>query len=233
MRKTLTMALIGGLAVLTAACSSSQTEVTRPAGAPAGTVAHVGDTLDLKTAAGRSFSITLLKVIDPAQTAGQKAPKAGKRFVARVFSITNTSSHALDADANTDVNVIGATGHMYSPASGTPLQLHHLPQRPDPVGAGQVRDRVRAVPVPHDRRRRQGAVLPGRGERQRLRDVASPVAGRSPPVEDTSRGSAVRSSHEGAVAQTNASPGMAGNVVVVGGHDDRHGVLARLQFDEQ
>ena len=121
MRKTLTMALIGGLAVFTAACSSSQTEVTRPAGAPAGTVAHVGDTLDLKTAAGRSFSITLLRVIDPAQTAGQKAPKAGKRFVAPVFSITNTSSHALDADANTDVNIIGTTGHMYTPANGTSL----------------------------------------------------------------------------------------------------------------
>jgi hypothetical protein len=122
MRKTLTMALIGGLAMLTAACSSStQTEVTRPAGAAAGTVAHVGDTLDLKTGAGRPFSITLIKVIDPAQTAGSKTPKAGKRFVAVQFSITNRASHALDADANTDVNIIGATGHMYTAASGVSL----------------------------------------------------------------------------------------------------------------
>ncbi len=121
MRKTLTMALIGGLAVLTAACSSTQTEVTRPAGAPAGTVAHVGDTLDLKTGAGRVFSITLTKVIDPAQTAGQKQPKAGKRFVAVQFTVSNSSSHALDADANTDVNIIGATGHMYTAAGGVSL----------------------------------------------------------------------------------------------------------------
>ena len=78
MRKTLTMALIGGLALLTAACSTSQTEVTRPAGAPAGTVAHVGDTLDLKTGAGRPFSITLTQVIDPAADGGAEAPQGGQ-----------------------------------------------------------------------------------------------------------------------------------------------------------
>ena len=70
---------------------------------------------------GRPFSITLTKVIDPAQTAGQKTPKAGKRFVAVQFTVSNKSSHALDADANTDVNIIGATGHMYSADSGVSL----------------------------------------------------------------------------------------------------------------
>ena len=119
MRKTVAVAIIGGLAVLTASCSSSQTEINKPTGAAAGTVAHLGDTLDLHTAAGRTFSITLVRVIDPAQGAGHNTPAAGKRYVAIVFHVSDTSSHSLSAVPRADVNVIGATGHMYSPAGVT------------------------------------------------------------------------------------------------------------------
>jgi hypothetical protein len=106
------LALVG----LAAGCSGSASLVNHPVGASGGGAAHVGDTLDLQTQAGRHFHISATKVVDPAQGLNQTTPKQGKRFVATLFTITNTSSQTLSTDGNLDANLVGSNGQIYSPA---------------------------------------------------------------------------------------------------------------------
>lgn len=75
------------------------------------TAAHVGSTLNL-----RHLSVTLTKVIDPAQGADQyTTPDPGKRFVATELTITNNSSTGYSNDANSNVTLIGTDNQSYTP----------------------------------------------------------------------------------------------------------------------
>jgi len=100
---------------LAAGCSSSATLVNHPVGASGGAVAHVGDTLDLKTQAGRDFHISLSKLADPAQAVNQGSPANGKRFIAAQFDITNTSGQTISINGDLDANIIGSDGNVYTP----------------------------------------------------------------------------------------------------------------------
>jgi uncharacterized cupredoxin-like copper-binding protein len=101
------------LVALAAGCSSSSTLENHAVGS--GAVAHVGDTLNLKTQGGRDFHISAAKVVDPSQTVNQSAPPKGKRFIAVVFDVTNTSSATLSTNGDLDANIIGSNGTTYSP----------------------------------------------------------------------------------------------------------------------
>jgi hypothetical protein len=77
--------------------------------------AHTGAMLTLTGEGGAKATVQLTQVIDPAQGADQfTTPDAGKRFVATVFKITNTSGSALTGDANNDVSVVGSDNQTYT-----------------------------------------------------------------------------------------------------------------------
>jgi hypothetical protein len=108
------------LAVLIAGCSSSPSAAKRHAGTGLAHSGHVGDTLNLTNKAGRLFTVTLSKVIDPAQGAPGIVPKTGKRFVGVVFTIHNSASQSISPNVITDTIVIGSSGKLY-PANGKML----------------------------------------------------------------------------------------------------------------
>jgi hypothetical protein len=111
------LAAVGSVALagLAAGCSSSTTVVDHPAGASSGTLAHVGDTLDLQSQSGKSFQLTLTQVVDPAHGTAKASAPSGKRFVAVVFRVNNTSGQSLSADGNTDANIVGNNDKTYLP----------------------------------------------------------------------------------------------------------------------
>lgn len=117
MRKALAGLMLAATAGLAAGCSSSGNKVVdHPSGSS--TAAHVGDTLALTTANGRSFQVTVTKIVDPAQGSGSSAAK-GRRYIAVELQIENTSSHQLSGNGNADANLIGANGTSYVPAHVT------------------------------------------------------------------------------------------------------------------
>jgi hypothetical protein len=101
------------VAGLLAGCSSSATVIDHASGSSG--VAHVGATLDLETASGRSFELTLTQVVDPA-TPSSGSVKSNKRYVAVLFQFMNTSSHGLAGDSNSDANIVGSNGKLYVPS---------------------------------------------------------------------------------------------------------------------
>jgi hypothetical protein len=109
------LAAVGSLALagLAAGCSSSTTVVDHPAGSTSGALAHVGDTLDLQSQSGKPFQMTLTQVADPAHGTNKTTAPSGKRFVAVVFRVTNTSSQSISADGNTDTNLVGSNGRTF------------------------------------------------------------------------------------------------------------------------
>jgi hypothetical protein len=111
------LAAAGSLALvgLAAGCSSSATVVNHANGATSGAAAHVGATLDLKTQSGRGFTITLKQVVDPATATNSKSPPSGKRFIATVFGVSNTSGQTLSTDGDLDANLVGSNGTSYLP----------------------------------------------------------------------------------------------------------------------
>jgi uncharacterized protein DUF4352 len=122
------------LAGMAAGCSSSTTVVDHPTGSSSGAVAHVGDTLDLQSASGKHFSMTLTQIVDPAHgTNGATAP-SGKRFVAIKFKVTNTSNQSISAQGNTDASVVGSNSKTFLPdqqslreCAGYTTQFHLAP----------------------------------------------------------------------------------------------------------
>jgi len=121
-----TLAFVG----LAAGCSSSATLVDHTAG---GAVAHVGDTLDLKTAAGNPFQMTLTQVTTDAHATSGSAGK-NKRFIAVMFQVTDTASQAIAGDSNADANLLAADGQAYLPdhtqlreCGSTTTQYHVAP----------------------------------------------------------------------------------------------------------
>jgi hypothetical protein len=74
----------------------------------------VGTVYTVTGQSGDKMTVTLTKVIDPAQGADQfTTPDNGNRFVGAVFTITGTSG-TLSDDANNDATLIGANGQTYS-----------------------------------------------------------------------------------------------------------------------
>lgn len=116
MGKILTAAGTLALAGLVAGCSTSVSVINHPTGAGSGSTAHVGDTLQLQTAAsGKHFDVTLTQLVDPAQTTGRSSAQSGKRFIAALFRIDNTSDQTLSGDGNQDANLVGSNGQIYLP----------------------------------------------------------------------------------------------------------------------
>jgi hypothetical protein len=107
-------------------CGSPTTEVNTASSASASTgttnsqttakpLAHVGASLRLSDETGKTFSVTLSKIMDPAQPGDQfTTPDNGKRFVAVVLVINDNGQQAIDEGANNDVSVIGSDNQTYN-----------------------------------------------------------------------------------------------------------------------
>lgn len=137
------IALLAVVALALAACTKA-VEVNQPSSsgsrstATTKAVAHTGATLALKAADGQTASVTLTKVIDPASGADQfTTPDPGKRFVATVFTITNTSHQAVQGDANNDVSVIGSDNQSYSPDFSDVAECTNFNSGSFNLGAGE------------------------------------------------------------------------------------------------
>ena len=96
-----------------APASSSAPATTAPAQATTG---HVGDTFTATTSNGDKYTVTLVKVIDPATSSDNySTPKNGFRFVGAVFTVTGVSGSLTYEDANNDASVVGSDTQTYTP----------------------------------------------------------------------------------------------------------------------
>ena len=94
-----------------AAASASTSATPSPSNNLSG---PVGTTYTVNDQSGDKMSVTLTRVIDPAQGADQfTTPDSGNRFVGAVVSITGISGNFSD-DANNDATLIGSNGQTYS-----------------------------------------------------------------------------------------------------------------------
>jgi hypothetical protein len=76
---------------------------------------HIGTTIAISGAAGSKANITLVKIIDPAQAAGQfiSAP-AGSRFVSTELRLTGSGSNLFaSADSVLSVTITGSNDKIY------------------------------------------------------------------------------------------------------------------------
>jgi hypothetical protein len=76
---------------------------------------HIGTTIAISGAAGSKANITLVKIIDPAQAAGQliSAPD-GSRFVSTEFRLTGSGSNLFaSADSVLSVTITGSNNQIY------------------------------------------------------------------------------------------------------------------------
>ena len=94
-----------------AAASASTSAAPSPSNNLSG---PVGTTYTVNDQSGDKISVTLTRVIDPAQGADQfTAPNNGNRFVGAVVHITGISGTFSD-DANNDATLIGSNGQTYT-----------------------------------------------------------------------------------------------------------------------
>jgi hypothetical protein len=131
MRRLVALAVPIALAALVAGCSSSpaKAKIKPPSlGKGVAHVGHVGATLDLKTQKGNLFSVTLTKIVDPAQYTGTAATVAAERFVGLSFTIDNTSGSAITPDAVKDAVVVVEGGQIYSDVNFTLSDCPALPR---------------------------------------------------------------------------------------------------------
>jgi hypothetical protein len=111
------IALVIIIIIITVSAGMKSTVTSGPTAAPpkSKSVAHVGTTLTLGAGGGGSERVTLVQVIDPAQGAGRYiTADPGKRFVAAVFNIMNTSEVAGEGNANDDAALIGSDNQTYT-----------------------------------------------------------------------------------------------------------------------
>jgi hypothetical protein len=74
----------------------------------------VGTTYKVTDSSGNVMTVTLTKVIDPAQGADQfSTPNNGNRFVGAVFTLDGVSGTFSD-DANSDATLVGSNGQSYT-----------------------------------------------------------------------------------------------------------------------
>ena len=127
--QTLSLAVVGLLALMLAACgtsatlsTNSTTTTTAPTtttAAPTTTtqpsVAHVGESWTVTDESGDNVTVGLIKVMDPAQGANEFAtPNSGDRFVAVEIVVTNNASGAFTDDMDNDVTVVGSDNQTYT-----------------------------------------------------------------------------------------------------------------------
>ena len=135
MRKRSGALLGAALAVAGAGCATTLTTVNKPAGSSS--VAHVGDTLDLVTASGKHMAVTLTQVVDPAQGGSHVSVPHGRRFVAVLLRITNSSQQDLQGDAAANSTLVDSTGRDYVPASVSLVECKSDPSGHFRVSPGQ------------------------------------------------------------------------------------------------
>ncbi len=75
---------------------------------------HTGTTQTVTDLSGAQYSATLTKVIDPATGDLLSVPDPGTRFIATVFTLTDTGTYALHDDAYGDVTLVGSDGQDYT-----------------------------------------------------------------------------------------------------------------------
>ena len=82
-----------------------------PSQAPPG---PIGSHFDLQDGNGNTYQVTLVKIIDPAQGAGQfGSPDNGERFVGAVFSVKAVKGSPQNENANDDAVLVGGNGRNY------------------------------------------------------------------------------------------------------------------------
>jgi hypothetical protein len=107
----------GSIAKSSAPAHTARAAATGSQAAPSPTPSlsgPVGTSYTVTDPSGNKISVTLARVIDPAQGADQfTTPQNGSRFVGAVFSIKGISGTFSD-DANNDATVIGSNGQTYT-----------------------------------------------------------------------------------------------------------------------
>ena len=134
MRKRSGALLGAALAMAGAGCATTLTTVNKPSGSSS--VAHVGDSLDLVTASGKHLSVTLTQVVDPAHGASHVTVPHGRRFVAVLLRIANSSQQDLQGDAAANSTLVDSSGRDYVPASVSLSECHGAPSGHFRVSAG-------------------------------------------------------------------------------------------------
>ena len=134
MRKRSGALLGAALAVVGAGCATTLTTVNKPPGSSQ--VAHVGDSLDLVTASGKHLTVTLTKVVDPARGGAHVTLPHGRRFVALLLRITNTSQQDLQGDSAANSTLVDSSGRDYVPASVSLVECNNQPSGHFNVSAG-------------------------------------------------------------------------------------------------
>jgi hypothetical protein len=103
-----------------AASPGSGTTALAAAGSPAsGTTApaagSAGSSFEFQDESGDTYSVTLMKVIDPAQSDNQYVtPDSGTRYVGAVFTIKAMTGSPQGEDANNCAAAIGSNGQSYA-----------------------------------------------------------------------------------------------------------------------
>jgi hypothetical protein len=128
-----------------ATASSSGTQVTSTASAlpqPTGP-GSIGSYFTVQDGSGDTYRVTLVKVIDPGQSADQfVALQKGDRLVGIVFKVTALTGSPQGEDANNDCTIIGTDGKIYTAGfdsivgySNFEIGVIHVAQGDSVVGA--------------------------------------------------------------------------------------------------
>ena len=119
-RALLSISLFALVGFVAAACGTTTGNTapaakSKPPAVPA-KLAHVGATVAAEGSNGVSANVTLVKVIDPAESAdpSSETPGQGNRFVGLVLRITCTGSSTLSSDADECTTVIGSDEQTYT-----------------------------------------------------------------------------------------------------------------------
>ncbi len=117
----------GGIVISAISSHGSTVSITPPGSSPTARVttcpvtvhiaapASVGSHFDVQDGNGHTYQVTLVKVIDPAESANKfNTPASGYRLVGAVFRIKALSGSPRDENADADAVVIGSNGRTYT-----------------------------------------------------------------------------------------------------------------------
>jgi hypothetical protein len=92
--------VVAGFIISHLSGGSSTTTQGNTAGSPS-RAGGIGTSFDLQDGDGDTYQVTLVKIIDPAQSSDQYlTPDSGSRFAAAVFTVKAVSGSPQDEDAN-------------------------------------------------------------------------------------------------------------------------------------
>jgi hypothetical protein len=98
----------------------------------------VGTVYTVTGQSGDTMTVTLTKVIDPAQGADQfTTPGNGNPFAGAIFTITGISG-TLSDDANNDATLVGSNGQTHTADFGSIAGYTNFNSGEDHVGAGRT-----------------------------------------------------------------------------------------------